>query len=351
MTDNSRFQSILIGNNKPSLVYRLKDRVRKLSHRASIARTAYVAVSAVRTLIDRRLSDTEFARRKYLENTGDLLDLNTPEGLNEKLWWLKLNNRDPLLKVCTDKVAVRDYVKQAGFEGILNEVYSVWDSPKNIPWEDLPSRAFLKLSTGSGFNALFDRNRPFDKRKVVHRFSKAMKRDYYWQSREWNYKGIQPQILIERVLPDENLIDFRILCFSGIARLVFVDIETMAPDGTHAPYARRNVYDRDFRILPAKVRRQTFPAELVERPNEWYEMVAVAEKLAAPFPFCRVDLYNVEGRIVFGELTFYPGGCTQTATPRHFEEEWGKWVDLEDKAIIRSAEDRLHSHPPAGGSK
>lgn len=145
-----------------------------------------------------KLSDEEFAQMMYKEHTGEGLDLKNPRTFDEKVWYLKLHERDPLQTKCTDKYEVREYVEECGLGHILNEVYGIYDSFKAVPFDQLPDRFFMKCTHTSGANAIFDRNKPFDYKYQKNEFDFWMKRNYFWGSREWNYKDIKPRIICEK---------------------------------------------------------------------------------------------------------------------------------------------------------
>lgn len=318
------------------MIFHIKNKVRKLSYTNNFINKLYLIANRIKVLLLLPLSDEKFAKIKYKENTGRKLDLENPKTFNEKLWWLKINNRDPLLTICSDKVKVREYVRKCGLGHILNEVYGVYDSADDIDFDKLPDKAFIKTNHGSGINIIWDRNKPFDINKFRKKFNRALKQNYYWQSREWNYKNIEPKIIVEKLLEDRenrSLIDYRFLCFDGVVRMIFVDIETAAEDGSHNPYARRNVYDRNFNYLNIKVKREQFDSSIIKKPRNFDKMIEYAEKLSKPFVFCRVDLYNINGNIYFGEITFYPGGATQIVEPEEWELKMGEWIDLSSKKI------------------
>lgn len=318
------------------MIFHIKNKVRKLSYTNNFINKLYLIANRIKVLLLLPLSDEKFAKIKYKENTGRKLDLENPKTFNEKLWWLKINNRDPLLTICSDKVKVREYVRKCGLGHILNEVYGVYDSADDIDFDKLPDKAFIKTNHGSGINIIWDRNKPFDINKFRKKFNRALKQNYYWQSREWNYKNIEPKIIVEKLLEDRenrSLIDYRFLCFDGVVRMIFVDIETAAEDGSHNPYARRNVYDRNFNYLNIKVKREQFDSSIIKKPRNFDKMIEYAEKLSKPFVFCRVDLYNINGNIYFGEITFYPGGAMQIVEPEEWERRMGDWIDLRSEKI------------------
>lgn len=308
----------------------VKDTLRKRLNQTRWGKALWLSAAEAKSHLEMILfDDATYAKRMYLRRTGEILDLENPRSFNEKLWWLTLHNRDPLLTMCADKYRVRDYVVQCGLDHILNKLYGVYDDANEIDFSKLPSPSYLKANHWSGMNILYDRGRPFDVKQFRRTFNAALARNYYTRSREWCYKNIQPKLIVERVLVQNPfLIDWKFLCFDGQVKLVLVDIDVAAQDGTHNPTARRNVYDRDFRLLDVRIGRDHFDPKLVEKPPRYEDMVEYAEILSKPFPHCRVDLYNIEGQIYFGEITFYHGGAGQKITPRPWDEKLGSWIDL-----------------------
>lgn len=317
-------------------VYQLKKVLRTVSHRNRGMQWLYHVANRAKVSLLSLVSDEKFAQLRYAENTGMNLDLQHPRTYNEKLWWLKFNNRDPLLTVCSDKYLVRQYVADCGLAHILNECYGVYESVDEIDLERLPGRAFIKTTHGSGTNMLYTRNQGFDRSRFERVFRKALRENYYYQSREWNYKKVQPRVIVERVLEQHPfLIDYRFMCFEGQVKLILVDIETAAEDGSHNPGARRNVYDTNFDLLDVRIGRDNFDPSLISKPDNLSEMIECAERLSSPFPHCRVDLYNVDGKVYFGEMTFYHGGGCQIITPMEWDLRLGSWIDLESPKIVR----------------
>jgi TupA-like ATPgrasp len=320
------------------MIYKFKKKIRSISNSNKSIKKIYLMLNQIKVTALAKLSDEKFAKIKYKENTGKSLNLDNPITFNEKLWWLKINNRDPLLTICSDKVKVRDYVKECGLEHLLIKNYGVYNKAEDIEFDKLPDKVFLKCNHVSGINMIYDRNNEFNMKAFIDKFNSALTKNYYLQSREWNYKDIKPKIVAEEIIVDSknnSLIDYRFLCFDGVVKMVFVDIETAAHDGSHNPYAKRNVYDRNFNYLDIKVSREKFSDELIDKPDNFEKMVEYAEILSNPFPFCRVDLYNIDGDIFFGEITFYPGGATQLVEPEEWERKMGSWINLTSKNIKR----------------
>lgn len=278
-----------------------------------------------------QISDSEFAYKKFRHSTGKELNLDNPKTFDEKLWYLKLHNRDPLLTVCSDKYRVREYVEQCGLGHILNELYGVYDDAKDIDFNTLPSPCFLKCNHTSGDNIIFDRTKHFNKRSFIRRFNFILKQNYFWSNREWNYKNIKPKIVAEKVLRDKNgklPLDYKFLCFDGEPRLLFLDIDVCTENGFHTRINYRNIYDMEFLPTDVNETREHKNFESFHKPENFDKMIEYAAILSKPFPHCRVDLYNIEGKIYFGEITFYHGGGCNDVQPLEWDLRIGSWIDI-----------------------
>ena len=295
------------------------------------------------------ISDIDFAQMHYKKATGKELNLINPVTYDDKLWYLKLSNRDPLLTKCSDKYLAREYVKECGLGHILNELYGVYDNADKIDFDKLPSPCFLKCNHASGYNAIYDRSKPFDRRDFRRRFNFALTQNYYMVTREWNYKDIKPLIICERVLEDPGsgvgIVDFRFFCFGGVAKLINVCIGTSGEDGTHSKDGTKNTYDIDFNMLNLTIKKEKhFPPELVPKPSNLDIMRNYAEILSKPFPHCRVDLYNIDGKIYFGEMTFNSGGACTDIHPQEWSVKMGNWIDLKGYTILPEALNTTNRH-------
>ena len=305
------------------MFFHLKNRLRNLTYRNNFIKSIYLLANGIKVKLLSCLSDELFAKLNYKENTGETLNLDNPETFNEKLWWLKLNNRDPLLTVCSDKYKVRDYIREKGLAHILTKLYGVYDNADDIDFGKLPDRAFIKTNHRSGANIIWDRNNPFDHNKFRKRFNKALKSNYYWQSREWNYKNIEPKLLVEEMLEDKenkSLIDYKFLCFDGVPHYCWVDIGRFSDH-------RRNVYDIDWKLQNFRVKLKNTDFD-IEKPANFAEMIRIATELSKGFSHIRVDLYNVNGKIYFGELTFTNGNGFDPIYPEEFDIHLGNLWNL-----------------------
>ena len=233
--------------------------------------------------------------------------------------------------MCSDKYWVRDYVKMCGFPDILIELYGVYDKFEDIDFEKLPNRFFIKTNHGSGTNIIYDKSKNFDFEKYKKLFNKSLNNNYYYVHREWGYKNIEPKIICEKVLVEKNRkvpLDYKLFCFNGRVEYVTVNLASSDENGNHMETVEKNFYDRDFNYIDVRFSDDNFDPSLIQKPKNYDKMVEIAEKLSSPFPEVRVDLYNIDGKIYFGEMTFYHNGGYNESTPKDFVVKMGKKIKL-----------------------
>ena len=273
------------------------------------------------------IPDKPMLKLQYRIKLGRKLDLKNPQRYSEKIQWYKLNYRDPLMKTCVDKYAVREYISQCGYSDILNECLGIFNDPEEIVLDELPSSFVLKDTLGSGGNSVI---LVHDKSTV--NWSECKKQMWKWVNtsvkskdcgREWVYDNMKHRIIVERMLDmDENndLPDYKFFCFNGKVFCSYM----MQNYTMHHSEGIMGFLDRDFNLLP--VSRADFKPMLKqpEKPKNYDKMLEIAEKLSAPFPHVRVDLYNIDGVIVFGELTFFNASGYTKFEPDTFDYELGE---------------------------
>lgn len=270
------------------------------------------------------LPDKVYANYFYKKKAGHKINFKNPVEFDEKLWCLKLYDKNPLKRTCTDKILVRDYVKKCGLKHILIEKYGEYKSFKEINFNNLKSPCFIKWNHTSGCNCIYDRGKDFNYNYYKAFFNFWEHLDYYYDGREWNYRGINRKIIIEKVIRDKNgnlPLDYKFFCFNGKVEILTLDIGVANEKGEHASEYYRNIYDRDFNLLPYKETRDNSP-EPFEKPDNFDLMIKYAEILSKPFIHCRVDLYNVDGQIYFGEITFHHGGGGATISILNLVRSW-----------------------------
>ena len=257
------------------------------------------------------ISPEKVSRIRYKNVFGTEPDLENPKTFNEKLMWLKLNNyaKDPLVSQCSDKYAVREYVEQCGLGHTLNELIGVWDRAADIEWDRLPNRFAIKCNHGCGYNLICQDKSAFDTKKAAAQLDAWMKDDFWKEYAEVHYRTIPKKIICEKYLEgkkDALPVDYKIYCFHGKPVYIgnFIERDLVTDD------ILRGYFDLDWK--PSDIFRYEMQPELFERPKSLEQMLEYAEILAKPFPFVRVDFYEVDGKIYFGELTFTPTGCLAT---------------------------------------
>ena len=281
------------------------------------------------------LPDEKYAQWFHKLYTGKGLNLKEPKYFDEKIWWLKLNNRDPLLTKCSDKHAVREYVKEKGLEHILIPQLGFYNDAKDIPFSEYNDEVIIKCTSGSGENYFFAPQKNNDIKMIVKRMNYTLKQNPYWYSREWNYKNIDRKITVEKIIRDKNgklPPDYKFMCFNGEPKLLFLDIGLIDENNVYNHNYPRNIYDMDFNLMPFIETRENYKG-VIEKPENWKQMVEIAKTLSEPFPFCRVDLYNVDGKVYFGEITFYHGGGCNDIQPEEWDLKVGSWIDINNPKI------------------
>lgn len=271
--------------------------------------------------------DKLFLKLKFRLVMGQKLDLNNPKTFNEKLQWLKLYNRRPEYTTMVDKYAVKQYVADKIGEQHIIPTLGVWDSVDDIDWASLPDQFVLKTTHGGGGGGVVickDKH-TFDKETAKARLQKSLDRDIYLNYREWPYKGVPKRIIAEQYMTDEStseLKDYKFFCFNGQMRCFKVDFDRFI---SH----RANYYDREATLLPfGEVCCLPDFSRVFEKPKNYEQMVKIAETLSQGMPFLRVDLYNANGKIYFGEITFFPAAGMGKFDPECWDEQLGSWIQL-----------------------
>ncbi|ANU24790.1 carbonic anhydrase [Planococcus donghaensis] len=249
------------------------------------------------------------------------LNLKKPKRWTEKIQWYKAYYRNPLMKKCADKYEVREYINSKGLNNILNRLYGVFDNTDQIDFDALPNKFVIKTTNGSGTNILCNNKAELDREKVIKTLDLWLKRDSFTVGREWSYKDLVPKIIIEKFLEDkgnlfEGINDYKFMCFNGKAKYIVFDVDRQIDH-------KRNIYDIEWNFIDVVTDHPNF-GDVVSKPEGLSEMLIIANKLAADFPFVRVDLYWVNNRVYFGELTFYPWSGYVQYTPEKFDITLGE---------------------------
>lgn len=268
--------------------------------------------------------------RVYLEImfrllVGYKLDLRNPQTYNQKLQWLKLYDHRPEYTTMVDKYAVKEYVARKIGDNFVVPTLGVWDNPENIEWDKLPEKFVLKTTHGGGNTGVVickDKS-TFDKEKAVAKLRESLKQDIYRTLREWPYKNVPRRILAEKYIEAENndLPDYKFFCFDGEVKALFIGTERSSGD------VKFDYFDADFNHLDL-VQEHPMSGKIFNKPSNFEEMKRIASKLSKRIPQVRVDLYNVNGKIYFGELTFFHHGGVTPFHPIEWDYTFGDWIKL-----------------------
>ncbi|HYR70939.1 MAG TPA: ATP-grasp fold amidoligase family protein [Candidatus Acidoferrum sp.] len=282
-----------------------------------------LAWRARRVLAD-AVPDRVVLARRFKRIFGRRLDLRNPQTLNEKLHWMMLYYRPPLMSQLADKYAVRPYVAERVGPHILNELYGAWDRVGDIDFSGLPDTFVLKVNWGWRMN-LFCRDRAtFDVEAARRQLAAWMRRSHYWHNREWVYKDITPRIVCERLLTDpvwSSPTEYAFHCFDGEPR--FLRVTTDRASGKLGT----DTFDLQWQKPPFVVNRAD-SGHITERPSNFDEMADCARRLSRGWPFVRVDFFGVEGRTIFQELSWHPAAGTSRFIPESYDRYWGDQLTL-----------------------
>lgn len=278
-------------------------------------------------LYPKLVPDKKAVIRYYKKKSGgNIVNLENPIKFSEKLQWYKLNSKNPLMQTCADKVAVREYIKSIGFGYLLNDVHGIYSKVKEIKWDELPNQFVIKAAHGSGQNIIVSDKSKLDVRHAKRMLNSWLHQDISWSGREWVYKDMPRRIIAEKFLKDETgeLRDYKFFCFNG--KPTFMQLEV----GRYTDKNTRNFYDMDWNLMPFGKEIPHNPHIVVEKPEKFEEMKQIASELCKPFQFVRVDLYQVQGKVYFGELTFFPAGGAPDFVPSEYDEIVGKFWELKE---------------------
>ena len=278
------------------------------------------------------IPDKTMVKIQYRIKMGKKLNLKNPQRLTEKLQWYKLYYRNPIMKQCVDKYDVREYVKSKGLGHILNECYGVYDNADDIDFEKLPNSFVIKDTLGGGGNSVLiikDKNKE-DFQKIKEVLSDWLKQSNKGKSpgREWPYEKQKSRIIIERYITSKKenggLIDYKFFCNGGEPQYLYV-----ITDRTLGGISNFGIYDSNFNKLDVKrVGEKEGIIREISKPSNFDDMKEVARILSKDFPHARIDLYNENGKIIFGEITFFNASGYMKYDPDSFDYDLGEGFEL-----------------------
>ena len=276
------------------------------------------------------LPDAAYLKGCFRATMGYKLDLENPKTFNEKLQWLKLYDRNPAYTQMVDKYAVREYIKNTIGEEYLIPLLGVWDSFDEIDFDKLPNQFVLKTNHDSGTVVICKDKKTFDVDAARKRINKRINYNYYNLWREWPYKNVKPKIIAERFMSSpgaDDLTDYKFMCFNGEVKCEFTCTNRRSTEGLNVTF-----FDTDWNVLPFE---RHYPADKyeIEKPAMFSEMLYLSEVIAKDLKcsFVRMDFYEIEGQIYFGEFTLYPGSGMEEFSPVDWDYRLGSWLTLPEK--------------------
>lgn len=298
---------------------------RKLSHYFRFFTNPYVRFYCFQELgLYNKMSDEEFLKKKYKSIMGAELNLENPRGFNEKIQWLKLNDRNPQYTIMADKYAAKQYLSRLIDDKYIIPTLGVWNGFEEIDFDALPESFVLKTTHDCGGVYVCDNKAVFNKQAAKKKMEWHLKRDYYISCREWPYKNIKPRIIAEKYIGESgmDLMDYKLLCFNGKVKCSFVCAERFSSAGLQLAF-----FDREWNKMPF-TRHYPMLKRDIPKPIHYNEMIEISEIVSKDMRLLRVDFYEINGRLYIGELTLYPGSGFEEFEPKEWDYKIGDMIKL-----------------------
>lgn len=293
-----------------------------LSHIISVLLFKYTAIS-------RFINDTAYLKLVFPGFLGHKLDLENPKTYSEKLQWIKLYDRKPVYMEMVDKYLAKEYVAGIIGDEYIIPTYGVWDHFEDIDFDTLPDQFVLKCTHDSGGLVICENKQKFDKESARRKITKCLKKNYYWAGREWPYKDLKPRIIAEKYMQDGasgELPDYKYFTFNGKVKSLFI-----ATDRQNSQEETKfDFYDEQFNHLDF-TNGHPNASKPIQKPGNFELMKELAEKLSSGIPHLRVDFYEIDGKVYFGELTFFHWSGFVPFSPETWDAKFGEWLELPDR--------------------
>lgn len=275
-------------------------------------------------VLRRITTDKLYYQVRFVIKHGAPARIKNPVSFSSKLIWLNLYDRNPLYNTLVDKYDVRGYIREKIGEKYLNDLYGLYESADEVDFDRLPEQFVMKATHGSGWIVVCSDKSKLDVVATRKKMKSWMKQNFYDLWGEWVYKDLKPRLIVERFLKNEDesgLTDFKFYCFNGVIRFIQVDMDRF--ESHTRTYFDTNWERIHFELGGCPAREQAIP-----RPVCLDEMISISNRLCKDFRFIRVDLYEVQGKVYFGELTFYSGNGMLNFNPKSLDNEIGSYLKL-----------------------
>lgn len=282
----------------------------------------------INTGISKLISDKKYVELLYFFFYREKLDLGNPKTFNQKLQWLKLNDKKDMHTIMADKYQAKKFVAEVIGKEYVIPTIKVYNRVEDIRYEELPDQFAIKCTHDSGSTFICRDKEHFEWKKVKKNLGRALSRNYFYRGREWPYKHIKPRIIVESLLVDSDggIADYKFYCFNGKPQFLYVSkgldehltarISFLTLDWTFAEFRRTDYPDLD---------------ELPQKPEAYEDMLRCAEALCKDEKFVRVDFYCIGKQVFFSEFTFYPNGGLVHFEPQEYDLKLGEMLKLDDE--------------------
>lgn len=275
--------------------------------------------------LSRLIPDRIYLQIVYFRHFKKFIDFDNPKTFNEKIQWLKLNYRKEEYTNLVDKYRVKQYITKLIGEEYVIPTLGVWKNVDDIDFKSLPEKFVLKCNNDSGGIVICKNKKDFDEAKAKSFLKERLKNNGYWYGREWPYKNVKPCIIAEKYMEDsisKDIKDYKFFCFNGSMEFFDIDIDRFIEH-------RANYYDRNGNFLPfGKKYCPPDYTKKIEMPKNLGKMIELAETISHNTVLSRIDLYEIDGQVYFGEITFYPGSGFSPFTDEKWDYKLGDMIDL-----------------------
>lgn len=271
------------------------------------------------------LPDKAYLKLRFRILMWKKLDLKNPKTFNEKLQWLKLNNRNPEFSLMVDKYSAKSWAKSVIGDKYIIPTLGVWDCVEEVDFDSLPNQFVIKCTHDSGSYVICKDKRLLNVDDVKKKLGRALKKNFYDAYREWPYKNVRPRIIAEQYMEDRNgaFVDYKFSCFNGSVDCVMVCLDR------HLHDTKFYFFDREWNLKRLNIRGKNAPDGFtIPKPSCMDEMFDIAAKLSENIPFVRVDLFECDGKIYFGEMTFFPDSGFDANLLPETDIYFGKKIEL-----------------------
>ena len=271
------------------------------------------------------MNDNLYLKMKYHLIMRKKLNLKKPQTFNEKLQWLKLYDRKKIYTKMVDKYEAKRYVSNIIGKEFIIPTLGIWNKFEDINFNELPNKFVLKCTHDSGGVVICKNKNELKIDRARKKINNSLKKNYYYIGREWPYKNIKPRIIAEKYMEEndrQELCDYKFMCFNGKVEMCFTCTDRYSKEGLKVTFFNKKWEKLSFeRHYPSSNKEK-------KKPQLYSKMIELAEKLSTGIPFLRVDFYEVNGKIYFGELTFYPGSGFEEFSPEKYDKILGDMIEL-----------------------